>query len=139
MYSITDDGREALADWLAEPGAGPTLEFEALLKVAFADHGSIEALRTNLSAIRDEADRELENVAARMLEYDQTGGPFPDRLPVISLATRVYAELNGAIRRWAEWADAATEEWSGVTTATGANVPKGAFEPDPPVPDRPII
>lgn len=131
VYSITDAGRAALAEWLAEPGAGPSIEFEGLVKVAFADHGSIEALRTNLVAIRRDAEAELENVAARMLEYDENGGPHPERLPVISLATRFYLELHTAIHRWAEWAESATEDWTGVTPDTGAEVPGDAFEPRP--------
>lgn len=127
VYSITEEGREALAEWLAEPGAGPTLEFEALVKVAFADHGSVDALRTNLNAIREHAEHELGSVAARMREYDESGGPFPDRLPVIGVVTRFYLELNEAVRRWAEWAERATDTWTGVTPATGADVPEDAF------------
>ena len=37
VYAITPAGRRALAGWLAEPGAGPVIEFEQLLKVCFAD------------------------------------------------------------------------------------------------------
>lgn len=33
VYSITAKGRRALAAWLTEPGEGPVVEFEALLKV----------------------------------------------------------------------------------------------------------
>src|SRR5215467_6506332 len=39
LYTITEKGREALAEWLQHPGDGPTLEFEQLLKVFFADNG----------------------------------------------------------------------------------------------------
>src|SRR4051812_45245425 len=39
-YTITPRGRRALAGWLGEPGAGPVLEFEGLLKLFFAEHGS---------------------------------------------------------------------------------------------------
>jgi hypothetical protein len=34
------EGRQALRRWLAEPGAGPVLEYEALLKAAFAARGT---------------------------------------------------------------------------------------------------
>ncbi len=127
VYSITDAGREALATWLAEPGGGPTIEFEALLKVAFADQGSIEALRTNLAAVREHVDREQARSDARMREYATTGGPHPDRLPVIALAARYFFEQEAALRRWVEWAEAATVEWTGVTPDTGAQVPPDAF------------
>lgn len=127
VYSITDAGRRALADWLAEPGAGPTTEFEALMKVAFADNGSLGALRTNLAAIRSYAEAQLEYSEERMREYAESGGPYPERLPVISLATRFYHEHNLAMLRWVEWAEEATSDWKGVTIETGAVVPPDAF------------
>lgn len=127
VYSITDAGRRKLADWLAEPGAGPTIEFEALMKVAFADNGSLGALRTNLAAIRDHAEAQLEYSEERRREYAESGGPYPDRLPVISLANRFYHEQNLAMLRWVEWAEEATRDWEGVTTETGAVLPPDAF------------
>ena len=45
IYSITPKGRRALAAWVAEPGEGPVLEFEQLMKVFFADHGTTDDLR----------------------------------------------------------------------------------------------
>ena len=39
-YTITAEGRRALAAWLREPGDGPVLEFEQLLKISFADSGT---------------------------------------------------------------------------------------------------
>jgi hypothetical protein len=129
VYSITPKGRRTLAAWLAEPGGGPNMEFEALLKVAFADHGSVEALRTNLAAIRDWADEEVAAVEARRREYAETGGPFPDRLPVIALAFRFFHEQAHAVRRWAEWAEAATGDWTGTAADDGAATPADAWEP----------
>jgi PadR family transcriptional regulator AphA len=129
LYSITDAGRDALAAWLAEPGDEPTLEFEALLKIAFADQGSLDALRTNLATIRDYAERDLAATMLRMNEYAQTGGPYPQRLPVIALAARFFLEQGAALRRWLEWAEAATRDWTGVTPDTGAHVPPDAFTP----------
>jgi DNA-binding PadR family transcriptional regulator len=45
VYSITPAGRSALSDWLDEPSATPALEFEAMVKVFFADAGSLEQLQ----------------------------------------------------------------------------------------------
>ena len=39
LYSITPAGRSAMRAWLAEAGGGPSLEFEAALKLFFADQG----------------------------------------------------------------------------------------------------
>lgn len=129
VYSITEAGRDVLAEWLAEPGAGPNMEFEALLKIAFADNGSLDALRTNLAAIRAHAESELAYEEQRRREYAESGGPYPDRLPVISLAMRYFHEQNLALLRWVEWVEHATDAWHGVTAPTGAVVPPGAFDP----------
>jgi DNA-binding PadR family transcriptional regulator len=126
-YSITPPGRTTLRTWLAEPGRGPTIEFEALLKVAFADLGELDGLRAQLATIRAWAAADLADSAERARDYAETGGPFPDRLPVIALVVRFYAELATAVDRWAAWAEAATEGWTGVTSDGGAQVPPDAL------------
>jgi PadR family transcriptional regulator, regulatory protein AphA len=126
-YGITLEGRRALREWLGEPGAGPVTEFEGLLKVAFADHGSIDGLRTNLRAIRERAEADLADGERRLREYAETGGPFPDRLPIIALVAEHFRLQTDALLRWIDWAEAATAEWQGVTVETGARVPDDAF------------
>lgn len=130
VYSITAEGRRTLARWLEKPGAAPTIECEALLKVAFADQGSLQGLRANVVSIRAQADAERAYAAVRMQEYATTGGPHPERLPVIALATRFFWEQAAAMQRWVEWVEAAIQDWDGVTPSTGASVPDDAFRPD---------
>ena len=126
-YGITAKGRRALRRWLEQPGAGPVTEFEGLVKVAFADHGSIEGLRANLRAIRERAEAEVADAERRFEEYAGTGGPYPDRLPVIALAAEHFRLQSEAMLRWVDWAERATSEWTGVTLETGARVPTDAF------------
>ncbi|WP_433472334.1 PadR family transcriptional regulator [Spirillospora sp. CA-142024] len=128
VYEITPQGREALRAWLDEPGgAGPVLEFEALVKVAFADHGGLAQLRATLREIRADAEGRLAVTADRMTEYEATRGPYPDRLPVIALTARLLREQNELLLRWAQWAEAEVATWTGVTPETGARVPPDAF------------
>src|SRR5262249_52335144 len=58
-YRITAAGRRALQAWVVQPAAGPSLSFEALVKVKFADFGSKDALLRQLRAVQDEAERML--------------------------------------------------------------------------------
>ena len=51
-YTITPKGRRALAAWLQEPGDGPVLEFEQLLKISLSDSGTKADILTNLDAAR---------------------------------------------------------------------------------------
>jgi DNA-binding PadR family transcriptional regulator len=130
-YGITAKGRRALGRWLEQPGTGPVTEFEGLVKVAFADHGSIEGLRENLRAIRERAEAEVADGERRLEEYAATGGPYPDRLPVIALAAEHFRLQADALLRWVDWAERATRDWTGVTLETGARVPSDAFRPPP--------
>jgi PadR family transcriptional regulator AphA len=122
-YAITAKGRRALRKWLAVPGGAPTMEFEALLKVAFADLGDLDGLRRNVAAIAELAQMRVDYIAGRIREYDETGGPFPERLPVILLTAKFHQEQAAALRRWARWAGREIDGWDGVTPATGAAVP----------------
>nr|WP_255426703.1 helix-turn-helix transcriptional regulator [Pseudonocardia sp. C8] len=127
VYTITAAGRAALRDWLDEPTAGPRLEFEAMLQVAFADHGSRAQLVETLAAIRAEADARRDVARAQARDYAETGGPFPDRLPVIALTGKFLLEYAELVARWAEWVEHAVTGWDDLEG--GAAVPEGAFEP----------
>jgi DNA-binding PadR family transcriptional regulator len=122
-YAVTGAGRKALKQWLAVPGAPPTVEFEALLKVAFADHGDLDALRHNVAAIVTMADERAGYVADRIAEYRLSGGPFPGRLPIAMLVARFHQEQSAAAQRWARWAQTQVDSWDGVTQETGAAIP----------------
>ena len=129
VYSITATGRRALASWLAQPGADPVMEHEALVKVAFADHGNLEGLRQVVASIRTGAEQRRDQIRQEMAALSATGGPFPDRLPVIGLAGKLVAEQAELLARWAEWAEGEISRWEGVTPDTGARTPPRAFEP----------
>ena len=122
-YAITQTGRRKLRDWLRVAGSPPTIEFEALLKVAFADHGDLDTLRHNIAAILVMADARVGYVTDRIDDYLSTGGPYPGRLPVAMLVARFHQEQAAAAQRWARWAQGQVENWGGVTPKTGARIP----------------
>jgi DNA-binding PadR family transcriptional regulator len=111
VYSITPQGQVALQAWLSLPGAGPVLEFEGLLKVVFAEHGSKNQLLANLRAIRLEAERILQFGARLAHEYFDHKGPFPERLHIHALVWRFLWESTKARLDWAIWAEAQVEQW----------------------------
>jgi len=111
VYTITPAGRQALAAWLAEPGVGPVLECEALVKVAYADQGTRDGLLANLAALIDDATAKLhfgEMIAASYLEGR---GPFPDRLLLSGLMWRFLWEYHVTVLRWARWARDQVQAW----------------------------
>jgi PadR family transcriptional regulator, regulatory protein AphA len=127
IYAITDAGRQALSAWMDRPGAGPVLEFEALAQIAFADLGTRDQLLRTLRSVRADAEARRDEALRRSEEYAETGGPFPERLPVIALVGTFFLEYTQMVARWAEWAEAEVQTWSGTTTDDGARVPQQAF------------
>jgi PadR family transcriptional regulator AphA len=128
VYTITDRGRDRLRGWLDQPAAGPRLEWEAMLQVAFADHGSREQLLENLKAIRIDAEDRRDRALAQVASYAGDGGPFPDRLPVIALVGKFFLEHSQLLADWAAWAEQTVTEWNDLHPE-GASIPPASFEP----------
>jgi DNA-binding PadR family transcriptional regulator len=129
VYQISDAGRAALRDWLNAPATGLRMEFEAMIKVAFADAGDRNQLRATIREIRADAEARLTEILDRSTQYATTGGPFPDRLPIVAITGKLLMSQYEAVIRWARWAEDAIDDWTGVTPATGATVPPYAFTP----------
>jgi len=111
VYTITPAGRQALAAWLAEPGAGPVLECEALVKVAYADQGTRDGLLANLAALIDDATAKLHFGEMIASAYLEGRGPFPERLPLSGLMWRFLWEYHVTVLRWARWARDQVQAW----------------------------
>jgi PadR family transcriptional regulator AphA len=111
VYSITAKGRRALAAWLREPGAGPVLEFEQLLKVSFAENGTkADALATLAAARAWAEERNTGNLEAGRA-YEAGAGPFPARAAQLLLAGRFFTDFYRMVAEWADWASAQVEAW----------------------------
>ena len=111
VYAATPSGRRALRRWLKEPSAPPQFESEAMVKFFFADQGG-----------RDDAIRSLEELvthgeilsdAFRLItaSYQESPGPFPERLHIGSLLGRFLYEHARVVGDWARWARGHAQEW----------------------------
>jgi DNA-binding PadR family transcriptional regulator len=110
-YAITAEGRRALAAWLAEPGEGPVLECEQLVKIHFADSGSKADVVANLEATRAWVLAQNEENLATARAYLEGRGEFPERAALNQLPGRFLTELYAMVARWVEWADQVVESW----------------------------
>lgn len=111
VYAITAAGRDALAAWLGEPGRGPVLEFEQLLKIGFADQGSRADTLATLAAARAWArERNAENLEVART-YAAGEGPFQHRAAQTMLVGGFLTEFYAMVARWSEWATAQAEQW----------------------------
>jgi DNA-binding PadR family transcriptional regulator len=110
-YAITAKGRRALASWLREPGSGPVLEFEGLLKLIFAENGTRDDALATIAAARDWAiERNTENlVAAR--QYLAGSGPFQQRAAITTIGGAFLTDFYAMVAAWADWASDVIAEW----------------------------
>ncbi len=119
MYAITAKGRRALRDWLGEESEPATLEFEAMVRVFFADGGTIEQLRATLEQVEATA-RAREAELRRQIDESREGPyEFAGRVAINALALRFYLDHELLLARWASWAREQTMEWHSATDAAG--------------------
>jgi PadR family transcriptional regulator AphA len=112
VYSITEEGRDALAQWLATTSKPSAFEFEGMVRVLFAEQGSLSDLRDNIATMRDQAQqtRALFLSHARRL-HDVETSTFPERQHLMVLANRFMIGHFDHIADWADWALKETETW----------------------------
>jgi DNA-binding PadR family transcriptional regulator len=110
-YTITPAGREALAAWLAEPGAGPVLEFEQLLKIHLADAGTTDDIRANLAATLAWVHEQNEENLAAAQAYLAGEGAFPERAAINILMGRFLTDFYAMVDNWARWATETVRDW----------------------------
>jgi PadR family transcriptional regulator, regulatory protein AphA len=111
VYSITAKGRRALAEWLREPGEGPMLEWEQLVKVFFSDCGTKADTLATLEAARQWAGARSAQAAAVGHQYLDGGGPFPERSAQQNVSVRFLIDLYALVGDWARWANSIVETW----------------------------
>jgi PadR family transcriptional regulator, regulatory protein AphA len=119
VYSVTRTGRTALRRWLSEPPAAPTLEFEGMVKVFFADGGSLEQLRTTLVRVAETAEARRAQLWANVSENLGPDSAFPERQHLSTLGVRFHLDHEQLVADWARWALVQTEQWASTTDPAG--------------------
>ena len=85
------------------PGDGPSLEFEQLLKIDFADSGSRDHILANLAATLEWVQREnAENLVAGRA-YLAGRGSFPERAALNLIGGRFLTDFYAMVADWAVW------------------------------------
>lgn len=111
VYAITAKGRRALAAWLQDPGEGPVLEWEQLVKVFFSDHGAKADTLATLQAALEWAQARSALTAAVGHQYLDQGGSFPERSAQTNVSVRFLIDFYALVADWARWARPIVEAW----------------------------
>ena len=111
VYAITAKGRRAMQDWVPQPGAGPVLEFEGLVKLFYAEHGTKADILATLERVRAWTDDQHRESMGLSRSYLDGKGAFPERLPWLVLCGQFLEEFDIMVERWTEWATNVVTSW----------------------------
>jgi len=111
VYTITEEGRQALNDWTSSRTQPPRFEIEALLRVLFADHGSREDVLGALDELESDIGESHQAIVELMGSYLDGGHPFPQRTHLSVLFATFQIEMFKTVERWIEFARDEIEEW----------------------------
>lgn len=137
-YSITEEGRRALAEWLSTEPQEPTFQVEGIVRTFFADQGSPAQLIATMEATSRHARAMREELLGFVEEYLEEGGPlsmieearggpggereefhgramYPERLHVVALTIDVTTQLLETIDRFCATTTDEVSSWSDTT------------------------
>lgn len=115
VYAITDAGRSALAEWLEVPvDGGPQVQFEAMLRVLFADAGTTEQVLGAIAAVRVWAEATKANGEAISADYLTDDPPYPGRAHIVALTMAYQMTFVRSVLDWTDWAEAQVGGWEGT-------------------------
>ena len=110
-YTITDEGRRAVAGWLATPQQPGFLESEGLVRLLLADHGT----KADLLAALDRMDAEGVALHDQMIllsrAYVAGVGEYPERSHVNLLVARFLLDFSDLVTSFSSWAKDVVDSW----------------------------
>jgi len=118
-YTITDEGRRALREWLATPSGPPRLELEPLLRLTFADQGELPDAQAAVAALRDWAAALRTDGMAVLRGYQAGEAPFPERLHINVLTACFHKAIYDATIAFCDLAEKEIASWE-RTSGPGA-------------------
>ena len=117
-YTITEDGRRALTEWLSSEPEEPHLQIEGILRMFHSEAGDADDLRRSMETTAGAARAMLDELVAIADEYLEAGGPlsmlearatgpqefhgrpvFPERLHGVALALDATTALLETVER----------------------------------------
>jgi hypothetical protein len=92
------------------------MEFEGMVRVLFADQGTLSDLRATLREIAEQARATRAEYAGWAAFMIDDGGDFPTRMHTNALAMRFMMGHFSQVIAWAEWALQVTSTWPDTRT-----------------------
>jgi DNA-binding PadR family transcriptional regulator len=115
VYAITPKGRGALRSWLSEPSAPSLFESEAMVKVFFADGGTLEQLDETLAVMEASAHDRIADLRSMIEGSEEPSYEFAHRMPINALGLRFELDHQALQATWAAWAREQIAMWTSTS------------------------
>ncbi|MGI8707335.1 MAG: PadR family transcriptional regulator [Actinomycetota bacterium] len=115
VYSITEEGREALREWLSTPVSPFAMDFEAMIRLFVAPLGTKEQIQTTLNQVRDDAREMLRFGGEVKQEFLEGLAVTQDQVYIRALAVDFFISLLNTVNAWAERTLKEIESWDDLS------------------------
>jgi PadR family transcriptional regulator AphA len=102
VYSITEEGRKALREWLGTPVSPFAMDFEAMIRLFVAPLGTKDQIVTTLERVRDDAQDMLRFGGEVKGEFLEGIAVTQDQVYIRALAIDFFISLLRTVDGWAE-------------------------------------
>lgn len=121
IYSITEDGRIALREWLGTPVSPFSMDFEAMLRVFIAPLGTKDELLGTLKQVRADTQEMLQFAGEVKQEFIDGINVTQDQVYIRALAVDFFISLLNTVESWAERSLSEVETWDDVQPSVEKN------------------
>jgi DNA-binding PadR family transcriptional regulator len=115
VYSITEEGRGALREWLATPVSPFAMDFEAMIRLFVAPLGTKNNIVSTLNQVRDDAREMLRFGGQVKQEFLQGIAVTQDQVYIRALAVDFFISLLRTVEAWVDRTLEEIESWDDLS------------------------
>lgn len=121
VYSITEEGKRVLREWLGTPVSPFSMDFEAMLRVFVLPLGTKDDIIGTLEQVRADTQEMLHFGGEVKQEFIDGINVTQDQVYIRALAVDFFVSLLGTVDAWAERALAEIESWDDLEPSPEKN------------------
>lgn len=121
VYSITEDGKDALREWLATPISPFSMDFEAMLRIFVLPLGTKDDIIGTLKQVRADTQEMLQFGGEVKQEFIAGINVTQEQVYIRALAVDFFISLLNTVDDWAERTLAEIETWDDLMPSEEKN------------------
>ena len=115
VYSITEEGRDALRAWLSTPVAPFAMDFEALIRLFVAPLGTKDQIVTTFHQVRDDVQEMLRFAGEVKQEFLDGIAVTQEQVYIRALAVDFFISLLNMVDEWVDRTLREIESWDDLS------------------------